>query len=120
MNNRAEKVCEIQKKLNNKWADLQKMFYICYSVKEVAYKVAYELLETLYGEYDNAIFCKAEKDKWTIAIYFEQDIYFYFDIWWKTGMYGDTGLNIGGANIKGKLLEGFEDIDYVLEDFEEE
>ena len=39
------------KKINDKWLELQEDFYICYSVKELAYKVAYDILNEYYGDY---------------------------------------------------------------------
>ena len=39
------------KKINDKWLELQEDFYICYSVKELAYKVAYDILTEYYGDY---------------------------------------------------------------------
>lgn len=116
---RIEKAKEINKVIRNKWQKLQDNFYICYSVKELAYKISYDLLEEYFGECNNAIFCKKEKDEWKIAIYFEQDIYLIFDIWWATGMFGDSGLHIGNAMITDFLPKGYEDIEYVLEENEE-
>lgn len=118
--NRVEIVKDIIGKIQSKWTELQKDFYICYSVKELAYKISYELLEQYYEECNNAIFCKKIKDKFKIAIYFEQNIYFIFDIYWATGMFGDSGLHISNGQIYGELPKGYEDIEYVLEDNEEE
>ena len=46
---------EIIEKLNNKWLELQKDFYICYDVKELAYKVNYDILSTLYEDYGGEV-----------------------------------------------------------------
>ena len=104
------KGCEIVSKLSNKWQELCKQFYVCYSVEDLAYKISYELLEEFYGECNNAIFCKCEGGKWNIAIYFEQEIYFTFDIWWQTRFYGDTGLHIGNGIMKYSLEKNYTDI----------
>ena len=106
----------IIEKIGNKWKELCKQFYVCYSVKDLAYKISYELLDYVYGECNNAIFCKKIQDKWSIAIYFEDNIYFTFDIWWQTGLYGDTGLHIGYGVFASELSKDYEDI----EDFFEE
>lgn len=122
--NRIEKVKEIISIINNKWLELQKDFYVCYSVKELAYKVASEIYQEYYGDMiediSGTIFCKKAKDKWKIAIQFEQEIYFIFDIYWATGMFGDTGLHINNGEMYGKLPNGYEDIEYVLEESEED
>ena len=119
--NRVEIAKQIINKIQPKWLELQKDFYICYSVKELAYKVAYDLLEEYFGECNNAIFAKKEKNKWKIAIYFEQEIYFVFDIWSATGTFGDSGLHIGNGEMFGKLPQGYGDIeDVFIEEYEEE
>ena len=94
--------------------------YICYSVKELAYKISYDLLEEYFGECNNEIFCRIKKDKFEIAIYFEQDIFFIFDIYWKTGAFGDTSLICDNGRIEGKFPEGFQDIEEILPDEESE
>ena len=106
----------IIEKIGDKWQSLCQKFYVCYSVKDLAYKISYELLDYVYGECNNAIFCKFEGGKWNIAIYFEQEIYFTFDIWWQTGFYGDTGLHIGNGIMKYELENNYTDI----QDFFEE
>ncbi len=118
---RIPKSFEIINKIRKKWNEQCEQFYICYTVKELAYKITYELFEEYYGKCcNNTIFCKEIGDKWEIAIHFEQEIYFTFDIWWATGAFGDTGLHCGCGIIEGKLPDGFEDIEYVLEDVEED
>lgn len=120
--NRLEKAREIVETIQDKWNELDR-FYVCYSVKEVAYKVSNNLLSEFYKNFDfetMRLFCKKYKDKFKIAVLFEQEIYFVFDIWWSTGMFGDCGLHIGNAHIMGEKPEGYEDIEEILEDFEEE
>lgn len=120
---RVGKAKEIINIISNRWKELQDIFYVCYSVKELAYKTAYKIYQEYYcdniEEIYTTIYCKQLKNKWKIAIPFEQDIYFIFDIWWATGMFGDTGLHIGNGEIFGALPKGYEDIEYVIEDEEE-
>ena len=122
--NRVEKAQEIIDTINNRWKELAELFYVCYSVKELAYRTASKIYQEYYG--DNiedictTIYCKKTKDKFKIAIPFEYDIYFIFDIYWVTSMYGDSGLHISNGQIYGELPKGYEDIEYVLEDNEEE
>ena len=124
MDKRIKKAIDIQEKLQEKWYKLQKDFYVCYSVKELAYKIGGELIDEYYGNCEMAeMYCKVENgkfNKWKIALHFEDDIYFVFDIWWATGAFGDCGLHCGNAIMNGKLPEGYEDIDEVLPDDEEE
>lgn len=121
--NRVEKVKEIIDVLNYRWQELARQFYICYSVKELAYRMASKIYQEYYSDkiedIYTTIYCKKIKDKWKIAIPFEYDIYFIFDIYWATGMFGDTGLHIGNGEIFGALPKGYEDIEYVIEEEEE-
>ena len=121
--NRVEKVKEIKDILNYRWQELAEQFYVCYSVKELAYRTAYKIYNENYEDTDDCytvIYCKQLKNKWKIAIPFEYDIYFIFDIWWETGMFGDCGLHIGNGKIYGALPKGYENIEDVIEDEEEE
>ena len=120
MDNRIKKAIDIQEKVQNRWTELQKDFYICYTVKELAYKVGGELINEYYGDdREIELYCKFVGKKWKIALLFEDDIYLVFDIWWATGAFGDCGLHCGNAVMNGKLPEGFAYIDEVLEDVEE-
>lgn len=120
---RVEKVKEIINIISNKWKELTEQFYVCYSVKELAYTTASKIFQEYYSDkiedIYTTIYCKKIKDKWKIAIPFEQDIYFIFDIWWATGMFGDSGLHIGNGEIFGELPNGYKDIEEVIEDEEE-
>lgn len=119
MKNKNEIAKNIIGKINDKWLELQKDFYICYSVKELAYKVAYDLLDEYYKDGSNcAILCKKWGNKWKVAIYFEQNVYLIFDIWWTTGFCGDTGLHIGNGKLHIGEPKGYEYIENVLEDNE--
>ena len=119
---RVEKVKEIINIISNKWKELTEQFYVCYSVKELAYTTASKIYQEYYSDkiedIYTTIYCKKIKDKWKIAIPFEQDIYFIFDIWWATGMFGDTGLHIGNGEIFGALPKDYENIDDVIKDEE--
>lgn len=120
MDNRIKKAINIQEKVQNRWTELQKDFYICYTVKELAYRVGGELINEYYGDdREIELYCKFVGEKWKIALLFEDDIYLVFDIWWATGAFGDCGLHCGNAVMNGKLPEGFAYIDEVLEDMEE-
>ena len=117
--NRVETVKNIINKIQNKWSELQKDFYICYSVKELAYKIAYDLLEEYYGQKninEIEIYYKKMKDKTKIAICFEQEICLIIDIWFSVGLFEDCGLHCGNATIVGKLPQGYKE----FEDSEEE
>ena len=125
MNNeeKIKKQDEIIDSIDNMFDALCSTFYVCYSVKELAYKVAYDLLQEHYGENTEifpTIYCKRCKDKWKMAILFEEDIYLIFDIWWLTGMFGDCGLKCGNGKMKIGDLRGYEYIEDYIEDEEEE
>lgn len=109
---------EIIEKIKGVWASLCKDSYICYSVKELAYKIVYDLLNTLYNDYTEEIpiFYKFFKGNHKIIFEIEKNIYFQFDIYWVTGMFGDSGLHIGNATLTNKLPKGYHDIESVLED----
>lgn len=112
MNNRVKIAIEMQEKLEKKWGKLQEDFYIGYSVNELAYKIAYELLQEFYGNVEYVeIYRKKHKDIYKIAIHFEDDVFFVVDIWWRTGYLGDCGLHCGNATIIGKLPKGYEEIE---------
>lgn len=110
---------EIINKINNKWLELQKDFYVCYSVKELAYKIAYEILEELkINNYSIEIYYRLWNVKHKIMFEIENDVWFMFDIYWVTGMYGDSGLSIGNGKLTNKLNTNYEDIENILEDEE--
>lgn len=119
---RVEKVKEIINIINNRWKELAEQFYVCYSVKELAYRTANKIYQEYYGDkiedIYTTIYCKQLKNKWKIAIPFEYNIYFIFDIYWATGMFGDCGLHIANGEIFGALPKGYEDIEDVIEDEE--
>ncbi len=111
---------EIINKINSKWLELQKDFYICYSVKELAYKIAYDILEKLeINNYSIEIYYRFWNGKHKVMFEIENDIWFMFDIYWVTDMFGDSGLNIGNGKLTNKLKTNYEDIENVLEDNEE-
>jgi hypothetical protein len=116
-----EKCAKIIDKIKEEWNGLAKDFYICYSVKELAYKVCYDLQEVYNDKaMDLFIQCKIVNDKFKILFEIENGVYFIFDIWWTKTMYGDSGLHIGNATLNGKCPNGYKDIEVVLEDNEEE
>lgn len=108
-------------RLNEKWQELASKFYVCYSVKELAYTIAWEIRTTLNTDYceDNFVDYKYWDGKHKIAFEIENGLYFTFDIYFVCGMFGDCGLNIGNAKTT-KDLKGYKDIEIMLEDdFEE-
>ena len=110
------------KKINDKWLELQEDFYICYSVKELAYKVAYDILNEYFGDYSGymQIYYRFYKDKHKIIFYIKDNIYMAFDIYWVSGMFGDSGLKIGNGHITNKIKSVYRDIEDVLENEDNE
>ena len=128
---------EIPKQLNDKWLELQKDFYVCYGVKELAYKVGYDLRDKIY-ELNNII--KLKNDDYTIYHRFynnkhkimfpllivkdkfnkDRVLYICYDIYWATGVFGDCGLHITNGKLKTRVPQGYQDIEYALEDEEVE
>jgi len=120
------KIKTIKEKIIDKWSELSKCSYVCYDVKELAYKVAYDIADVLNIKEDITIYYRFSKDKHKIAILVgkdydsKKDVYFRFDIWWETSWFtGDTALLIGNANLTTKELKGYKYIEDCLEDDEE-
>jgi hypothetical protein len=120
MDNRIKKAIDIQEKVQKRWTELQKDFYVCYTVKELAYKIGGELINEYYGDNrEIELYCKIVDGVAKIALLFENDIYLVFDIWLATGAFGDCGMHCGNAVMNGKFPEGFVYIEEILEDEEE-
>lgn len=122
---------EIVNKINEQWNKMCTDFYVCYSVKELAYTIAEKITDLLEKDYDYMGIdykydTKAEKHKIIFEIdnYMleEKEIHVYFtcDIWWVTGMFGDSGLKIGNGKIATKIPQGYEDIESAIPEEEEE
>lgn len=112
---------EIIEILNDYWQELQKDFYVCYSVKELAYEIVSRIIHKLgQTAIDFIIYYKFYNGKHKIIFILEDNIFFQFDIWWVTGMFGDSGLKIGNGKLTNKIPKGYEDIDYVLNDDDDE
>jgi hypothetical protein len=112
----------VREKIQDRWHELAKDFYLCYSVKELAYKVAYDLLE----EYSDkpidylGIDYKFWNGKHKIIFQIEENVLFCFDIWWTKSMYGDTGLLIGNGTFRYVEPKGYQDIEIAIPEEEEE
>ncbi len=120
------KIQTMKEKIIDKWNELSKCSYVCYDVKELAYKVAYDIADVLNIKNDIIICYRFIKDKHKIAFLVgkdyesKKDVYFRFDIWWDTSwVTGDTALLIGNANLTTKELKEYEYIEDCLEDNEE-
>ena len=112
----------VQDKISKKWRELAKDSYICYSMWEVGYKVAYDILESIYGEnqiIDVQIYYRKMKDRFKMAFYIEDDITLTFDAYWVTGMYGDSSIQIGNGKIGKELSKLYEIYEEDLESEEE-
>ena len=119
-----EKLVERQKEiieiLNDYWENLSKDFYICYSVKELAYEIASRIIHKLgQTAIDFIIYYRFLNNKHKIIFMLEDNIFFQFDIYWVTGMFGDTGLKISNGKLTNKIPNCYEDIEDVLQDEEE-
>lgn len=120
------KIETIKEKIVSKWNKLVSCSYVCYDVKELAYKIAYEIADVLNIKDDIMIYYRFSKDKHKIAflvgkdVNSKADVYFKFDIWWDTSwVTGDTALLIGNAKLTTKELKEYEDIEDCIEDEEE-
>lgn len=120
------KIKTIKEKIINKWNELSKCSYVCYDVKELAYKIAYDIADVLNIKDDITIYYRFTKDKHKIAFLVgkdyesKKDVYFKCDIWWETSwVTGDTALLIGNANLTTKELKEYKYIEDCLEDDEE-
>ena len=112
---------EIIEILNNYWRELQKDFYVCYSVKELAYEITSRIIHKLgKTAIDFIIYYKFVKDRHKIIFILEDNIFFQFDIWWATSMFGDCGLKVGNGKIRNKIPNYYKDIEDVLKDEDEE
>ena len=121
---------EIVNKINEQWNKMCTDFYVCYSVKELAYTIAEKITDLLEKDYDYMGIdykydTKTEKHKIIFEIdnYMleEKEIHIYFtcDIWWVTGMFGDSGLKIGNGKIATRIPQGYEDIESAIPEEEE-
>ena len=113
------KQSEILDKINNKWLELQKNFYICYNVKELAYKVANDILEQIGRNEDIYLDYKYNNKNGEHIIIFEleENIYLRFSIVWDKGFIsGDSGLRIRNGKIIDRVPRGYADIEEIIQD----
>lgn len=114
---------QIIQKIIEQWRNLQKDFYICYSVKELAYKVVFDIDNAYHNgncDYDIVVYYRYYNGKHKVIYEIEEGIFFGFDIWWTTTMYGDCGLHIGNAKVTRKIPKLYEDIEIAIEESEDE
>ena len=112
-----EKLEMVADKIQEKWGDLSKNFYMCYNVYELAYKVVADLQEAYDGTIIDCpiIYQKKYEEVFKFCFEIDDSIFITFNVLWVTGMYGDTGLKVNNARIKGKLPMGYKEIDLVEE-----
>ena len=102
--------------------DLMRKSYMCYSVKELAYKIASDVYEELKVDVDYYIMYKLTK--WQnnyihkIAFYLE-DLVFIFDICWRGSALSVEDWCVVSEK-EFETYKGYEDIECVLEDEDEE
>ena len=117
----------------DKWCEKS---FMCYSVKELAYEISYRVLDLLnkndgneiyigYKFYDGKHKVIFEIDNYTIGDGEQKkdvSIFLSFDIWWQSGFFdpNSSALRIGNGQLKMKIPQGYEDIEDVLRDEEEE
>lgn len=115
------KQSEILDKISSKWLDLQKKSYICYNVKELAYKVANDILEQL-GRNDNIYLdykYNRKNGEHIIIVELEENIYLRFVIVWeKAFISGDSVLRIRNGRITDKIPKDYKNIEEVIRDEE--
>lgn len=108
---------EIIEILNDYWLDLSKGFYVCYGVKELAYEIVSRIIHKLgQTAIDFIIYYRFYDGKHKIIFILEDNIFFQFDIYWVTGMLGDSGLKIGNGKLTNKIPKSYEDIEEMLTD----
>lgn len=92
--------------------------YICYDVKELAYEIASKIYDCTDYHTDYYIEYKNEGNIHRIAIFY-LDLVFIFDLMWTR-----TSLSVENYTLleleQYNELEGFEDIECVIEDYETE
>ena len=119
-----KKVLSIFKQINPTYRQLSSEFYVGYSVKQLADKVAYDLLKIYRSDYlDFPILYKKIGNKHKIAIGFEDDnndlskvIWLSFDIVPTINIIGDNGLTIEHGQIHTGEIKGY----IFINDIEEE
>lgn len=112
---------QLLEKANENWGELQKQFYLCYSVGELASDTIYKLFDKDIWN-DIASYYRVINERFKILCELEENVYFQFDIYWETGFLGDCGLHIDNGKFKlmNKVPKGWKDIWELLEDDEEE
>ena len=123
---------DIKDKLQTKWSEIARQSYICYSVKELAYKVMFDIrnaldtddyLDDCYIGYKfingkHKVICQIDEVRMPAMI--TKPLYFTCDIYWNTGLFGDSVLLVGNGKLSTKVPQGYQDIEDCLEDEEEE
>jgi hypothetical protein len=115
---------EIVKVLNETWLELQDNRFMCYTIKELAYEIAYRIGAKLEDNFETTIMYRYYNGKNKIIFPLTEinnkTIFFAFDIIISTGMFGDVVEFVRNGKLTYKLPKTYKYIDDVFEDEEEE
>lgn len=115
---------EIVKVLNETWLDLQDNRFMCYTIKELAYEIAYRIGAKLEDNFETTIMYRYYNGKNKIIFPLtkinNKTLFFAFDIIISTGMFGDVVEFVRNGKLTYKLPKTYKYIDDVFEDEEEE
>lgn len=130
--NAKEKANYYMELANQKWRQLTKDFYMCYTVGELANDTIYKLFNKnilyeipAYYKKNTRLFKKVNgvdtKTTFKILCELENNLFFQFDIYWATGVFGDTGLHIdnGKFRIMKGIPKGWKNIEELFNNEEE-
>ena len=110
---------DLEEKMND-WLNDR---FICYSVKELAYEICdriYKILNVENADYSIAYKLKKSNSMYYHRIAFQyKDLYFLFDLCWRGNALCIDDWDLISEN-DFEQLKGYEDIECVLEDNEEE
>lgn len=115
---------EIVEILNETWLDLQDNRFMCYTIKELAYEIAYRIGTKLEDNFETTIMYRYYNGKNKIIFPLtkinNKTLFFAFDIIISTGMFGDVVEFVRNGKLTYKLPKTYKYIDDVFEDEEEE
>ena len=115
---------EIVEILNETWLDLQDNRFMCYTIKELAYEIAYRIGTKLEDNFETTIMYRYYNGKNKIIFPLTEinnkTLFFTFDIIISTGMFGDVVEFVRNGKLTYKLPKTYKYIDDVFEDEEEE
>ena len=115
---------EIVEVLNETWLDLQDNRFMCYTIKELAYEIAYRIGTKLEDNFETTIMYRYYNGKNKIIFPLTEinnkTLFFKFDIIISTGMFGDVVEFVRNGKLTYKLPKTYKYIDDVFEDEEEE